>query len=969
MAITILGFSANLALAETDGTTEHAATSCTTTDGKPGTINPQNACAARNSPNSAALAPRTIASRATLDDGFIKVIGNTSSSSTTPATANGSGAIAIGDGAQSGASSGTVDTVAIGISSKAIGRTSVALGRAASSSGIQSTAIGNEASSAATNSLAFGASSLVDSTSTGAVALGAGASVAANAANSVALGNNSTVSAANTVSVGNSTTKRTIVNMGNGVSANDAVNVSQLSPVITALGGGAKIDATTGAVTGPTYTLTNGGAQTTVGGALTSLDTAITNANKYYKVNTYSTAANAVANGTGAIAIGGGAVAGKDTTTTDSVAIGLYAKAEGSQAIALGRSSIASATHAVALSDSAKAQSENSLAVGYNATVDSTASGGMAVGAGASVGTSATNSIALGYGSTVTEANTVSIGSSTLARKLTGLADGTLSSTSKDAVTGAQLYATNQNVTTNATNITALQGQINNGSVGLVQQDATTKKITVAAGAEGDTVDFSGKKDGKTTSRKLTGLSDGTLSSTSTDAVTGAQLYATNEKVTANTKDITTNAGNISSLQTQINEGTIGLVKQDATSNAITVGGASGGTSISFAGTSGGRVLSGLANGTADDNAVTIAQLKAVGLVDPDGKTLAALVYTDLTMSTAMLGGTKGTVIRNLANGSIAHGSMEAVNGGQLFDMQQDITNQMNALNGQVGALSNQVNQIQQGLDDGSLGGSGGGGAGTGTGSATLGDGANASGTNSTAVGTGSNASGSGSTATGAGSNASGDNSTATGTNAVASGTGSTANGNGAQALGNNSSASGANAIASGEGSTANGANATAAGTNSTALGANSNATSNNSVALGANSTADRDNTVSVGSAGNERQITNVAAGTQRTDAANWGQVQDAVQGVQDWANRKFEQVDSRINRMGAMSAAYSQMAFSATGVNTPNRFGVGVGMQGGKSAVAMGVSHQFSPNINVSFGGSSSGKETSVGAGMAIGW
>jgi autotransporter adhesin len=160
-----------------------------------------------------------------------------------------------------------------------------------------------------------------------------------------------------------------------------------------------------------------------------------------------------------------------------------------------------------------------------------------------------------------------------------------------------------------------------------------------------------------------------------------------------------------------------------------------------------------------------------------------------------------------------------------------------------------------------------------------------------------------------------------------------------------------------------------ASGANSTALGSNSSATGNNSVALGAGSTADRDNTVSVGSAGNERQITNVAAGTERTDAANWGQVQDAMQDTKDWANRRFEQVDSRIDRMGAMSAAYSQMAFSATGVNTPNRFGVGVGMQGGKSAVALGVSHQFSPNVNISFGGSASSGEASVGAGMAIGW
>ena len=43
---------------------------------------------------------------------------------------------------------------------------------------------------------------------------------------------------------------------------------------------------------------------------------------------------------------------------------------------------------------------------------------------------------------------------------------------------------------------------------------------------------------------------------------------------------------------------------------------------------------------------------------------------------------------------------------------------------------------------------------------------------------------------------------------------------------------------------------------------------------------ADRANTVSVGSAGNERQITNVAAGTERTDAVNVGQLQDALSNV-----------------------------------------------------------------------------------------
>ncbi|MGO4700069.1 YadA family autotransporter adhesin [Dyella sp. 2RAB6] len=651
-----------------------------------------------------------------------------------------------------------------------------------------------------------------------------------------------------------------------GTASTDAANLGQLSPSVNALGGGAKIDATTGAVTGPSYALTNGGTQTTVGGALSGLDTAITTANT-----------NISTNKTSITSLQG--LVSQDATTK--------------------KISIGSALDGDTVDFSGKK------------------------------------------------------GGATQSRKLTGLSDGELSGTSKDAVTGAQLYATNQNITTNATNITTLQSQINNGSVGLVQQDATTKKISVASEVEGDTVDFSGKKDGKAQSRKLTGLSKGELSSTSTDAVTGAQLYATNENVATNTKDIATNTGNISSLQTQLNDGTIGLVKQDATTNAITVGGASGGGSINFAGTGGNRVLSGIANGSADSDAVTIAQLKAAGLISPTGNPLLSLVYDDLTMGSATLGGSKGTVIHNLGSGAVAHGSMDAVNGGQLFDMQQDITNQINSLNGQVGALTNQVNNINQGLNDGSLGGAGGSG----------------SGVNSTVLGEGSNASGIGSTAVGENANASADGSTATGANSVASGNNSTANGSGAQALGTNSTATGSHAIASGEGSTANGANAAANGANSTAIGSGATANANNSVALGANSTADRDNTVSVGSVGGERQITNVAAGTQATDAANWGQVQDAVHGVQDWANRRFEQVDSRIDRMGAMGAAYSQMAFSANGVNTPNRVGVGVGMQGGHSAVALGVSHQFSPNFNVSFGGSSSGKETSVGAGMAFGW
>ena len=59
------------------------------------------------------------------------------------------------------------------------------------------------------------------------------------------------------------------------------------------------------------------------------------------------------------------------------------------------------------------------------------------------------------------------------------------------------------------------------------------------------------------------------------------------------------------------------------------------------------------------------------------------------------------------------------------------------------------------------------------------------------------------------------------------------------------------------------------------ALGAHATVVGNNSVAIGYNSQALRDDVVSVGSFGQERQITNVAAGTENTDAVNYGQLKE----------------------------------------------------------------------------------------------
>ncbi|WP_081082342.1 YadA-like family protein [Burkholderia diffusa] len=412
-------------------------------------------------------------------------------------------------------------------------------------------------------------------------------------------------------------------------------------------------------------------------------------------------------------------------------------------------------------------------------------------------------------------------------------------------------------VGTAETNIADLQNSlsgISDGTAGLVQQASAGADVTVASTKGGTAVDFTGA-DG---ARTLKGVANGAVNAASSEAVNGSQLHGTAASVAAalgggatvdsdgsiaaptytvdgktmtdvgsaiksidgslTTLDgrVTRTETSIDQMQQDLSSGAIGLVKHDASTNSVTVARGIGGSVVDFTGAEGNRVLTGLANGNGDRDAVTIAQLRAVGLVDPEGRMVGALTYDDIELKRATLGGTSGTVLANVANGSISAGSMDAVNGSQLYAMQQEFENRHNG-------LINRIDVVEQAVSNGNGSGNIGG------------DGSQATGSNSTGLGQNANASGSGSAAIGQDSNASGSNSTA---------------------VGQGSNASGENAIALGQGSTASG---------------------KDTVALGQNSVADRENSVSVGSVGNERQITNVADGTAPTDAVNVRQMNSAL--------------------------------------------------------------------------------------------
>ena len=149
------------------------------------------------------------------------------------------------------------------------------------------------------------------------------------------------------------------------------------------------------------------------------------------------------------------------------------------------------------------------------------------------------------------------------ARTITGVAAGALNATSVEAVNGSQLYATNQQVSINTTNIAGntsaisnLTNNINGGKVGLVQQAAPGANITMAAGTDGTTVDMTGTAG----TRTVTGVTAGALNATSVDAVNGSQLYATNQQVAANTSSIS----NIQSTISNISNGNVGAFQVSA---------------------------------------------------------------------------------------------------------------------------------------------------------------------------------------------------------------------------------------------------------------------------------------------------------------------------------------------------------------------------------------------------------------------
>lgn len=148
---------------------------------------------------------------------------------------------------------------------------------------------------------------------------------------------------------------------------------------------------------------------------------------------------------------------------------GIANTAAGSQSTGLGHGNVISGNYSTAIGYKNKVSGNNSGAFGdpnivtgnrsYAFGNDNTIAGddNFVLGSNVKIGEGITNSVALGNNSTVSGSNEVSVGSSANKRKITNVADGEVSETSSDAVTGKQLY----NAMKNTSGVENLRNEVN----------------------------------------------------------------------------------------------------------------------------------------------------------------------------------------------------------------------------------------------------------------------------------------------------------------------------------------------------------------------------------------------------------------------------------------------------------------------------------------------------------------------------
>ena len=373
--------------------------------------------------------------------------------------------------------------------------------------------------------------------------------------------------------------------------------------------------------------------------------------------------------GTNAIAVGNNSL----VTGKNAIGIGTNGLITGEDAIGIGRDNTITGVGSVTIGSNNSIQSNNAFAIGNNINIP----------------TGMNNAVVIGNNSTakspttvdgVTADATVSIGSSGHERQLVNVAKGEVSNTSTDAINGSQLYKVQSEVdkkaNKDASNLTGTDvskwqeklgtGTVTNGNTGLVTGDTVYKEIAktntaldTKANTGLDNITDAGKTVIRNVAKSAVKVVNGQNTTVTTDTDGDATTYAVNVSNDA-IKD---------AVQPELNK------KANTDASNLT------GTDVS-------KWQEKLGTGTvAAGNTGLVTGDTVYNVVRNSAGNPLAVAYDSIDKNHISLNGQNGTIISNVRNGQVAEGSMDAVNGGQLFETNSRI-NQLGGEVKHVGAIS-----------------------------------------------------------------------------------------------------------------------------------------------------------------------------------------------------------------------------------------------------------------------------------------
>ncbi|EBA3209716.1 hypothetical protein AHK30_25195, partial [Salmonella enterica] len=618
------------------------------------------------------------------------------------------GAVSIGAAATAGAgtqrgnewdSSSGKQSIALGAESSALNDNTIALGYRTTSTGNSSTAIGNSTVATANNALALGSHSHADAD--GAVIIGSDAKntrdtltavglPADNGVNAIGIGS-SVRSAANGIAIGRGAeakiSEATTIAIGNGAVSAGGIALGQDSAVVK--GNNPSGTASASVSIGRQTTVADYGvalgSRASVGMTLTAdgIPERLTSGGLYgtavgINSGVYSNSALAVGhnakvseNADAALAVGYNSL----SSAQNAIAIGNTTKASAENAISIGTGNTVSGDNSGAIGDPSTVSGMNSYSLGNNNTV----SANNAFVLGNSVNNAVDSSVVLGDGSTVMAAvatpeytvngtthkfagslpvSTVSIGDSGKERTLTNVAAGRVSAASTDAINGSQLFAVASEVEKGnqfAGNTGAFNrrlGEITTISGGLVA-DATASNKNIRTVAKDGQIDIqmADNLDVASVKAGTTLLNDDGLHITGGPSVTSGGINGGN-KIISNVSDGVTDTDAVNKRQ---------LDNMAAT--------ASRGWNIQANGGDTETVAPGDTVNVAGGDNIEVTRT---------GRTLNIATGRRVSFDNVTIGGLtldKDTgKISGLSDGMLSADSKDAVNGGQLFGTNVNVT-------------------------------------------------------------------------------------------------------------------------------------------------------------------------------------------------------------------------------------------------------------------------------------------------------